>query len=162
MSIDDGSFSIRPGPITIAPTRRELRIGVIVAVWALYVTSCYAQVIHPLASGGGKFSSSDCTGFDALLLGWAVAPIGWSANVFLFLGSLFLLFNRVKTAAVLGVMAAFASGSTWFVIDRQYLLGGSYIWLASHVTFAVSTVLLSYRIIVKSHQKPRPTSADME
>jgi hypothetical protein len=152
--IEDGSFSARREPITLEATRLGLRICLLVVVWVLFVNACCAPAFHRVASGGAEFHmpARDCPGWEALLFGWtSIWPIPWSANVFLLLGSVALLINRVKTAAVLGVIAALASAWTWFVIDRQYLLRGSYIWAASHVTFAGGALVFLFASLIKKH-----------
>ena len=100
----------------------------------------------------------------ALLWGEFAAPFQWSANVFLLFGSIALLMNRIRSAAALGVIAALAASSTWVMFDRQDLLRGSYIWVASQVTFAGGTLVFLFASLIKKHpdRKAQPKAVDTQ
>jgi hypothetical protein len=167
--IEDGNFSAHPVPISHAATRLGLRICLLVVVWGLFVSACFAPAFHGRESGTGAsgewhIQPRDYSGWGALLWGEFAATFQWSANVFLMFGSIAVLMNRIRIAAALGVIAALAACSTWVMFDRQDLLRGSYIWAASQVTFAGGTLDFLFASLIKKHtdQKPQPNAVDTQ
>jgi hypothetical protein len=142
---------------TVSTERRLLCVLVVI----LYLISCATPVIQTKAvvhdgrrgEWGGGMKSTAYPGWVALLVGWMPRDRGqstrmpWSANLFLFAGLAFLLFDHPRIAIVLGIMGSLA-GLSVFLLAADPTAGieairwGCYCWLASLFSFTFGVLFI--------------------
>lgn len=144
----------RSGPST-PPRQREERPAlalltaidrrhVSAAVWLLYGLACLCPAIRDETQNSSFLNIGTMRGFQVLIIGW-IPPfcIPWSANIFLLVGWLLLLWKRYSGALLCGIIAVMVGLITWVITAGRWsdmILIGSYLWEASLVVFVLGVL----------------------